>query len=117
MPADIKPSTYFGPGFTVNAGTHIVSFTTNNAASNKVLKQLLDSTADPTTGDARQVAFALVEALYEAFKTQLNADNRPVQMSMQKAASSDASGNLTFSYTANFTVSPTGLLFDVPDEP
>lgn len=115
MPADIKPSTYFGPGYTVSG--HLIQFTTNDAVSNKVLQQLLDATANPTTGDARQVAFALVEALYQAFKTQLNADNRPIQMSMQKAASSDASGNLTFSYTANFTVSPTGLLFDVPDEP
>lgn len=117
MPADIKPSTWFGPGYTFDGASHTARFTTNNASSNKVLQQLLDAASDPTTGDARQIAFALVEAMYQAFKARIVANDRPVEISISKAASSDASGNLTFIYQCNFTVSAAGLLFDVPDEP
>ena len=55
MAFDPKPSTWLGAGYTTDSGAHTVTFNTNDASSNKLLKQLTDALANPTTGDIRDV--------------------------------------------------------------
>lgn len=105
MSADIKPSTWLGSGYTVNTGSHIVSMTTNDAGSNIVLKNLTDAEADPTTGDIRKVAFEFVEAMFQAWTTQVAASNQPLQMTISRSSFENAAGELTRTYNLQFNVS------------
>jgi hypothetical protein len=110
MPADVKPSTYFGPGYTVDATAHVIKFNTASAASNKLLAQLLDAAADPTTGNVEQVLLAICEAAYQAYRTQQLANNKPLQSSVQRAGNPDfASGGFFMQYTFSFNFTDAGV--------
>lgn len=119
MPANITPSDWLGAGFTVDAGNHLIKLTTSNAAGAKALPQLTDAKANPTTGDVREIAFALCHALYEAWLAQLNlpTPNRTQNMNMQRSVSPGGglNDNITLEFRMQFTVDPTGV-FAIPDE-
>lgn len=85
---------------------------TNDAASNKTLPQLTDAQADPTTGDIRNVAFALCEALYQAWLTQ-GADI-PTKMTISRSASASTGGKVLLNYSLRFILSPGA--YTVPSE-
>lgn len=106
MAIDVKPSTYFGAGYSLSGNTIVLN--TNDAASDKLLSKLSNAKANATTGDARQVALAIVEALYAAYVAQRDNNNKPKQMSVQTSASRDSSGNFNFAYTFNFTFTESG---------
>lgn len=117
MPADIKPSTYLGAGFAANSGSHTISFNTQSAGSNKLLAQLLDAAADPTTGNVEQILLALCEAFYSAYRTQVAAGNKPLSSSAQKSGNPDsASGGFFMSYTFNFTFTETSATWTIVPE-
>jgi hypothetical protein len=103
MAADVKPVTYFGAGYAADGTNHLVKLNNHDAGSNKLLKHLTDAQSDPTTGDSRQILLALFEMAYEAYIAQVNANNRPKQMSLQRNVSTDASGNFTIQISGTFT--------------
>lgn len=114
MAFDKKPSTWLGPGYAGDSTNHLIKLNTNDASSNKLLAQLTDVLADPTTGDIRVVAFALMESLYQAWVAQAAAD-RPKKMTINRVPIRNASGGLTYQYVFRFAVSPSGA-YSVPSE-
>lgn len=78
---------------------------TNDASSNKTLPQLSDASADPTTGDIREVAFAIAEALYQAALAQ--SANLPNRMTITRSVVSNTgvAGSLKNIYTFTFQLS------------
>jgi hypothetical protein len=108
MAANVQPTKYFGAGYAVDPVNHLVKFNTNDAASNKILSQLTDAQANASTGDARQIILAMLEACYQAYVAQVNANNKPKQMSLQRIVSTDSSGNLTITITGTFVFSASG---------
>ena len=79
------------------------------------LPGLDSSEADPSTGDIRKVARALMAALYAAWLAEDAAD-RPQRMGLARSTSvDDASEATTRTYTATFRVATTGE--EVVDEP
>ncbi len=113
MAFDPKPSTWLGGGYDVDTGAHTIIFNTDDAASNKLLVQLTDALADPTTGDIRSVVASIVEALYQAWVGQASAD-RPAKMVIARSALNGANNTVVFNYTFRFTVNPE--TFVVPAE-
>ncbi len=111
MAFDPKPSTWLGAGYTV--ASHIVGLQTNDASSNKTLPQLTDALANATTGDIRAVAFAIAEALYQAWLSQ--AGSQPAKMTITRSAATGQNGTIIYTYTLKFVLSPTGN-YTVPAE-
>lgn len=106
MAIDVKPSTYFGAGYALDATNHVLKLNTASAASNKLLKQLLDAAGHATTGNAEQVGLAICEMLYQAYRTQVVADNKPVQSSAQRSGNPDATSGgffMQYQFSFNFT--------------
>ena len=100
-----KPSTWLGAGYTTDSGAHTVTFNTNDAASNKLLKRLTDALADPTTGDIRDVVLAVSEAFYQAWLTIAGTPaNLPTKMTIARIASTPSSGVTVFKYAFTFTI-------------
>lgn len=113
MAFDKTPSTWLGPGYTLVS--HVAGFTTATAGSNIALPQLSDTEANATTGDIREIAFALMEALYTAWVAQ-GAAGRPVEMTIAKNVSPNpATGVLTNQYIV--TIATTVLTQNVTPEP
>jgi hypothetical protein len=106
------PSTWLGAGYTVDTSPHVVKFTTSSASSNKILKQLTDAQADPTTGDIREIFLAMCEAFHQANVSQ--AANPPAQMTVKRAIADNA-GVTTATYTFAFKIDPSA--FGVIAEP
>lgn len=105
--ADVKPSTYFGAGYALDASAHVMKMNTATAGSNILLKQLTDAQGHATSGNAEQVALAFCEMMYQAYLAQVAANNRPNQMSMQRSGNPTTAG-FDMSYTLNFSFTETG---------
>lgn len=107
MAISVVPSTWFGAGYTTPVG-HNVAFLTNDAPSNQTLIQLTDAKAHPTTGDIRNVYFALCYMMYHAWVTQLAASNRPLEINFGRSVSVGGGLNddITFGYAFRFVVIP-----------
>lgn len=101
------PSAWLGAGYTVSTGSHTISLTTNTAGSNKILTELTDAEADPTTGDIREIARALAKALYDAYVAQTT--NVPNRMQIFKQSGATAAGHVLETYTFTFEVTPTAV--------
>jgi hypothetical protein len=106
MAFDPKPSTWLGAGYTV--ASHVAGFNTQTASANKTLPQLTDTQADPTTGDIRDVAFAICESLYQAWLTQGSAA-QPTRMTIARSAAtgSTTTGTIKYTYFLTFQLTPT----------
>ncbi len=105
MAFDPKPSTWLGAGYSVDTGAHTIILNTNDASSNKLLKQLTDALADPTTGDIRDVVLAVSEAFYQAWLTIAGTPaNLPTKMNIARIASTPSSGVTMFKYAFTFTI-------------
>ena len=105
MAFDPAPSTWLGAGYDGDAGAHTIILNTNDAASDKLLAQLTDALADPTTGDIREVILAVVEAFFQAWGNVAEAD-RPDRMLISRLTTSGPSKTIRFSYTFSFQVDP-----------
>jgi hypothetical protein len=101
MAFDPAPSTWLGAGYDSDSGAHTITFNTDDAASNKTLPLLTDALGDPTTGDIRSVAIALVEALYQAWLAQ--SGSQPTKMTISRGVSTGSSGTVSYSYSLRFT--------------
>src|SRR4029077_3342009 len=108
MSANVTPSVWFGGGYGSNNVNHQIGFNTRNNGV-PTLAQLSDAQADITTGDVRQILFAIAELAYQSWLTQLAGGNRPVEMSLQRSVSTDSSGNFTLQYQQQFTLAQSGL--------
>ena len=105
---DPAPSTWLGAGYDVDTGTHVISLNTNDAASNKLLAQLTDALADPTTGDIRSVMFAVLEAFYTAWRAVADADH-PTKMTITRSRASGTGDTLRYNYQVSFLVDSTEI--------
>lgn len=117
MAFDPKPSTWLGAGYTVDAGAHTITFTTNDAGGTKALPLLTDALANPTTGDIRAVMFAIVEAFNAAWAAQ-GAGNTPLEMTLTRTAferTVSGTDQLIRTYSQQLVLLPTG--FVIADEP
>lgn len=81
MPATIKPSDWL-PGVSADDTAHTITFTTGAASSDKTLPLLDDAKADPTDGDIRTIALAVMEALFQGQRTVSQA---PEKMTLARA--------------------------------
>ncbi len=108
MSFDPSPATWLGAGYSL--ASSVAGFNTDTAGSNKLLLQLTDALADPTTGDIRSVAMAMSEALFQSWQAQVSAD-RPTKMTLARAVTGSAS-SVVFTYTFKFTVDPTEFIID-----
>lgn len=106
------PSTWFGAGYSLASSN--IKLTTVTAGSNIALPQLTDTDANATTGDIRVVAFAIVEALYQAWVAQ--AGNQPTKMGISRSASNKTTGKITYKYDFQFEVSPPSGAYAVSSE-
>lgn len=106
------PQTWLGLGYTLAASN--VKLTTATAGGNIALPQLTDTEANATTGDIREVVFAIMEALSAAWTAQAPAD-RPVEMTIQKTASNVVAGKVTYNYSVS--INATILTENVTPEP
>lgn len=102
MAFDPKPSTWLGAGYSL--GTHTIILQTADASTNKTLPQLTDAQANATTGNIRNVAFALLEALYQAWVAQ--AGSQPTKMTVSRNSITQSDGSLSYSYSVNFNITP-----------
>jgi len=111
---DDAPSVWLGVGYTL--ASHKISLNTNDATSDKTLPQLTDAKANATTGDIRTVAFAIAEALFQAWLAQ-GAGGQPRNMVIRRSASSAGTNDtVTYTYQLQFTLDPSGT-YTVDDEP
>lgn len=108
MAISVVPSTWLGAGYVAASGSHTVSFTTNDHSGAKTLVQLTDVEANATTGDVRNVFFALCYMMYHAWVTQLAANNRPLQINFGRSVSVGGGINddITFGYAFRFVLIP-----------
>jgi len=93
------PSSWLGAGYTY--ASNAITMTTA-AGANAVLTELTAAEANATTGDVREVFFAMCEAFWQSWDAKVSAD-RPVRMSISKQSTIDSSGNLIHNYGFNFT--------------
>lgn len=107
------PSVWLGAGYDNDAGAHTISFNTFNAASNKLLAQLTDALADPTTGDIRDIMMAVSEAFFQAWEAVADADH-PVRMTVTRQCTSGAATSQQLTYRFVFQVDP--VSFTMTDE-
>ncbi len=105
MAFDPAPSTWLGAGYTSDAGPGTISFNTNDAAANKLLTQLTDALADPTTGDIRDVMMAVCEAFYIAASAIATPD-QPVRMTIRRTCTSGPSTSQVLTYSMTFQIDP-----------
>jgi hypothetical protein len=111
MSADIKPSTWLGAGYTLSVSK--VGLNTSNHGT-PTLPQLTDAKADPTTGDIRDVLFAIVDAMYVKWLA-LGAAGQTTQMRLSKSVGADSSGSLSYEYRQSFTLTPGGIYTITPE--
>ncbi len=104
------PSTWLGAGYSL--ASHVIGLKTSDG-SPQTLPQLTDALADPTTGDIRSIAFALAEALYQAWLSQ--AGSQPAKMTITRSAATGQNGTILYTYTLKFVLSPIGN-YTVPAE-
>ncbi len=102
MAFDKKPSTWLGAGYGV--ASHVAGFNTNDASSNKLLTDIVDADADPTTGDIRIVVFAFLECFYRKWLAQ--GANIPAKLKISRSVSTSSAGSITYAYTVRITVTP-----------
>ncbi len=112
MAFDKKPSTWLGAGYAVTS--HVAGFNTNDASSNKLLTQITDANADPTTGDIRILTMAWLEMLYA--KWLLQAGSQPTKMTITRSQGNNRSldGSVQYTYTIKIQVLPSAV--SVPSE-
>ena len=79
------------------------------------LPQLLEAEADPTTGDIREIAFGLIEQLYQAQQA-LDSADRSAKLVIRRSSTIDQiTSAATFTYTITVKRSVTGT--EMADEP
>lgn len=118
MSADVKPSTWFGAGYVLDASAHVMKMNTATAGSNKLLSQLTDGQGHSTTGSALQVGLAFCEMLYQSARAQAAANNQPIEMSAQRSGNPNATtGGFDMAYTFRFSFTETGAVWAVVAEP
>lgn len=98
MAFDDAPSDFFGGGYSY--ASNAITLTTS-AGSPALLTQLTNAEADATTGDWREVVFAIMEALVTKWEATADAD-RPTRVNISKYAG--ISGGM-ITHTYNVTVS------------
>lgn len=113
----LHPANWLGLGYA--AGSSSITMRTLDASAFFTLPQLSDDKGDSDTGDVRQIMFALCHAMWESWINQLNFNppNRPTNMSIQRSVGpgTGTDDNLTYEFSLQFTVSPTGV-FSIPAE-
>lgn len=102
--ADLHPATWLGAGYSIPA-PHTIGFTTASSGSARALPQITDALSNPDTGDIRSVAFALSEALFQAWVAQ-GVGNQPGKMTLRRIAQTDAGNTIRYSYVFDFVVTP-----------
>ena len=113
MAFDAKPSTWLGAGYSLAANA--ITMNTATAGSDVTLPELTDAEANATTGDVRDVFFALAEAMYQAYNDTASAD-RPTKMRLYRSnTTNETTGIVTRSYTLQFDLAIGAI--DVDDEP
>ncbi len=106
MAFDPSPTTWLGAGYSL--ASSVAGFNTDTAGSDKLLLQLTDALADPTTGDIRSVMMATCEAFFQAW-TAVATPDRPDKMVISRTTSGGASST-TFTYNLRFTVDATSIV-------
>lgn len=115
MAASIDPALWLPAGYTPDAANHLIKLSTSSASSSVLLAQLTDAKAANSTGDIRQIKFAIDEAFYQAWLTRGSA-NQTTDMRLSRSIGGDSSGNINYIYQTSFTITPTGI-FAIPAEP
>src|SRR4051794_1679517 len=98
MAFDPKPSTWLQAGYGSDSTAHTVTMNTGTASSNKTLPELTDAKADPTTGDIRNVIFALVEQFYQRWVA-IGTGGQPAKMILNRVVTRGSDGQLIYTYT------------------
>jgi len=111
---DLTPTTWLGAGYSLDGTNHLIKLNENDAASNKLLKQLTDALANASTGDIRSVFFSLCEMMYQAYKTQAAASNRATQMTISRTLA--GTENEQFTYTCQFNLVQPSTVLAFPAE-
>jgi len=106
MAYDAKPSTWLGAGYAV--ASNAAKFNTSSSGT-ACLTQVTDAQADPTTGDIRILARALLFKLAAAWDATAVAD-RPTKMRLTKRSGlNPATSTVTETYELEFDVAITTL--------
>lgn len=96
-----SPSTWLGAGYGLAANK--VTLTTATAGSNVLLTKLTDAEADPSSGDVRDVLWAICYAFYAKWDAVIPG-NRPSKMKLVKTVQANADNvTQTETYTFVFT--------------
>jgi len=100
------PSNWLGAGYVLTSNS--VGFNTNDSATNKTLPQLTTAEANATSGNIREVIFAMVEAFYQAYITKDTVD-RPTKLTISRNGNTTSTGNINYVYNFQIEVSPTAV--------
>lgn len=100
------PSNWLGAGYVLTSNS--IGFNTNDSATNKTLTQLTTAEANASSGNIREVIFAMVEAFYQAYVSKDVAD-RPTKLSISRNGTTTVSGNINYTYNFQIEVSPTAV--------
>jgi hypothetical protein len=114
MASNPIPSVFFGAGYTETGtgATHTIVLTTNDNSGTKLLPELTEVEADPTTGDYRKILFALMEMMYVKYQAVTPV---PGKLTLTRSSFEDtASGELVRTYTVQIRTNVTGV--EVADE-
>ena len=96
------------------AGPCIVLKSSGATEGSNLLSTLTDTDAADSTGDTREVVFALCEAMFTKFNALASAD-RPNKMTISRTTSEDSSADeFVRTYSIQLRLSPPN--FDVADE-
>lgn len=100
------PTTWLGAGYSL--GTNQAIFNTA-AHATPCLAELTNADGNATTGNIRSIAFAFCDKMYKSWVATAAAD-RPVRMTISRATSEDASGNIVKDFTFRFYLTDNNAL-------
>jgi hypothetical protein len=100
MAFDKTPTTWL-PGYALTSSQAI--FNTATHAPTVTLPQLTDTEANASTGDIRAVAFAMIEALFQGWVSQVGSE--PNKMTISRVIT-PGSTTLTYQYQLRFVITP-----------
>lgn len=107
------PSDWLPNGYSLDS--NLVRFKTATGGTGVALPELTDAQADPTTGDIRQVMYAICAAFAQAWESKATAD-RPTRMTISRTTSTAREGVLSHSFTFRFDT-PVGSTYTISSEP
>jgi len=115
MPATVTPTSYLAglrlvtsDGSGAAAGASFANSTQYLCIPMSSLPELTGTEANPSTGDFRKIAFALMLAIREAYEAIPSADRPAKWISAQSSSISDSSGVITRNIVNQFFTEPTG---------